>query len=128
MSYLREKLVDLTIELVRQQPQMTAAQVAERLQVHRHTLQRALKANGRSFALIKRAVVLERFEAHLVSNQVTSLKQVWTELGFGSASAFGRYLRSATGKRPSELRLEGNLGQFARKRSPMRLDVASERE
>lgn len=104
MAYLREKLEQLVWDLVRQAPWLTAAEVSERLHVHRHTLQRALKANGCSFALIKQAFVLERLERHFASAEPTSLKQLWTELGFHSASAFARYIRHATGKSPCELR------------------------
>lgn len=104
MGYQQEKLVELAAELVRQQPSLTEAEVSETLHVHRHTLRRALKANGRSFALIKQAFVLECLERHFASAQATSFKQIWTELGFSSASAFARYIRHATGKPPSELR------------------------
>ncbi len=104
MAYRQEKLVQLVLDLVRQVPGMTAAEASERLRVHRHTLQRALKSNGCSFALIRRASVLERLGRHFAAAECTSLKQVWTELGFSSASAFARYIRRATGKSPSELR------------------------
>jgi AraC-like DNA-binding protein len=111
MSYRTKKLVELAVDLVRQHPRLTAAEASDRLQVHRHTLQRALKANGLSFGLIKQALVLEHLDGRLAL-RATSLKQVWTELGFTSASAFARYIRHATGKSPSELTRRLNLGPF----------------
>lgn len=123
MSYQREKLAELVVGLVRQQPRLTLAEVSEKLHVHRHTLQRALKAGGRSFALIRQSFVLERLECHLASSHVMSLKQVWTELGFASASAFARYIRHATGRSPSQLRADCTLGHSAHKRSRMSLDA-----
>jgi len=112
MSYQPEKLVDLAIALLRQQPRLTAGEASERLCVHRHTLQRALKANGQSFALIKQALVLERFYRHLAGDQPGPLKLVWTELGFSSASTFARYIRSRSSfYSPSEVNL--SLGTVA---------------
>jgi AraC-like DNA-binding protein len=104
VGYQRAKLIELALECVRKQPSLTAAQVSERLHVHRHTLQRALKANGQSIASIKRSFVLDHLKRHFASTQATSLKQVWTELGFSSASLFARYIRRATGKSPSDFR------------------------
>jgi AraC-like DNA-binding protein len=110
MGYHLDKLAELAVELLRLQPQLTAAGASDRLHVHRHTLQRALKGKGQSFALIKQALVLERLDGHFAA-RATSLKEVWTELGFASASAFARYIRCATGKPPSELR-RTRLGPF----------------
>jgi AraC-like DNA-binding protein len=121
VSYQREKLVELTVELLRHQPRLTVAETADMLQVHRHTLQRALKFSGCSFALIRHEFILERFERHSAGGS-SSLKQLWTELGFSSSSAFARYIRHATGKSPSELRANNNLGHSARKRSTTTLD------
>jgi AraC-like DNA-binding protein len=102
--YEREKLVQRVLDLLRHAPRLTEVEASEMLQVHRHTLQRALKENNCSFALARRAAVLERLECHFARADSTSLKQVWTELGFPSSSAFARYIRHATGKSPSELR------------------------
>jgi AraC-like DNA-binding protein len=104
MAYAQEKLVRLILDLVREVPGITAAEASERLGVHRHTLQRALKSKGCSFAVIRQASVLERLGRRFVDAECASLKQVWTELGFSSGSAFARYIRRATGKSPSELR------------------------
>lgn len=128
MGYQPETLIKLAVELLRQHPWLTAAEVSERLHVHRHTLQRALKANGRSFALIRQAFVLEQVAIHFANVQATSLKQVWTELGFASASAFARYIHHATGKSPSELRADCILGHSARDRARMKVDARKGRE
>jgi len=90
--------------------------------VHRHTLQRALKASGCSFQSMKQALILERFDCHLADGQAVPLKQVWAGLGFPSASALARYIRRATGKSPTELRADCVLGHLARRRSGMSLD------
>lgn len=111
MSYRGEKLVEFAIDLVRQHPRLTAAEASDRLHIHRHTLQRTLKANDLSFKLIKQALVLERLDDRFAL-RLTSLKQVWTELGFASASAFARYIRHVTGKSPSELTGRLNFGPF----------------
>ena len=121
MGYQREVLVKLAAELVSEQPWLTEAEASERLGVYRHTLQRALKANGWDFASIRQACVLERLERHFAGGKVASLKQVWTELGFASASAFARYVRQATGKSPSQLRADHALGHSTQKRSGMSL-------
>lgn len=109
MSYRSEKLVEFAIDLVRQHPRLTAAEASDTLHVHRHTLQRALKANSLSFASIKQALVLERLDDRFAIG-AKSLKQVWTELGFPSASAFARYIRRATCKSPSEMTRRAHLG------------------
>jgi len=123
MSYQRWKFVELASELVRSQPGLTEAECADKLHIHRHTLQRALKAGGCSFALIKRAFVLERLKDNFASARAISLKQVWTELGFASGSAFARYIRHATGKSPSELRADCSSGHSVSKRARMNLDL-----
>ena len=109
MVYQRERLAALAVDLVRRQPRMTLAEASEKLGVHRHTLQRALKASGRSFTHIKRVVVLERLGRGLDGARAVALKQIWVELGFGSASSFARYVRRATGKPPSALWQPGPL-------------------
>lgn len=123
MSYQQEKLVKVTAELLRRQLHLSAAEVSERLHVHRHTLQRALRANGQSFASVKQGLVLGRLERHFAEAQATSFKELWTELGFASASAFARYVRHATGKSPSVLRAGFILGHSGREKSRMSLDV-----
>jgi AraC-like DNA-binding protein len=123
MCYQRGKLVELAVDLVRRQPCITVAELSEMLGVHRHTLQRTLKASDRTFPSVKQAVVLERLERHFASAQPASLKQVWTELGFASASAFARYVRRATGKAPTNLRAESILGHSAHKRAQTALDA-----
>ena len=110
MSYQPEKLIELAVNLLRDRPRLTAAEVSEKLRVHRHTLRRALKTNGQSLAMIKRALVLEHLDRH--DDQPSSLKDVWTGLGFASASAFARYIRHATGKSPTERRAGPHLGPF----------------
>ncbi len=101
--------MQLVLDLVRHMPWLTEAEASERLRVHPHTLQRALKEQKCSFALARRAAVLERLQRYFASADATSLKQVWTELGFPSSSAFARYVRHATGKSPSELRANGQF-------------------
>ena len=121
MSYQPDKLVELAVDLLRRQPRLTASEVSEKLLVHRHTLNRALKAGGRSLALIRQ--VLERLHVHFTCGRTTSFKEVWTELGFASASSFARYIRQVTGKSPSEYRADRALGQTARKSSKMSLEL-----
>ena len=104
MSYQPDKLVGLAVELLRNRPRLTASEVSARLLVHRHTLHRALKAGGHSFASIRQGLVLERLHVHLTSDQTTSLKEVRAGLGFASASSFARYIRRAPGKSPTEYR------------------------
>jgi AraC-like DNA-binding protein len=123
MSYQAHKVAELAFELVRQEPRLTATEVAKLLGVHRHTLQRALQANCRTFELVKQAVVLERLACHLSDEKTAPLKQLWTELGLTSASTFARYIRRLTGKSPSEHRANGTLGPSARKMSIVSLDV-----
>ena len=102
--YERAKLVRLFLELIRHEPRLTELEASEKLHVHRHTLRRALKENNCSLATARRAAVLARLEQHFTRADSASIKQVWTELGFPSSSAFARYIRQATGKSPTELR------------------------
>ena len=110
MSYRTDTLVELAVGLLRHQPQLTATEISRRLRVHRHTLHRALKLRGYSFASIRQGLVLESLHAHLTDGQTTSLKEIWAELGFASASSFARYIRRATGKSPTEHRSWLHLG------------------
>jgi AraC-like DNA-binding protein len=109
--YESAKLVQLVLELLRHAPRLTEVEASAMLHVHRHTLQRALKEKHCSFALARRAVVLECLECHFARTDSTSLKQVWAELGFTSSSAFARYIRHATGKSPGELRANWQFHQ-----------------
>ncbi|HKW88962.1 MAG TPA: helix-turn-helix domain-containing protein [Candidatus Acidoferrales bacterium] len=128
MSYQRNRLAKLAAVLMRRQPSLTQAEVSQSLGVHRHTLQRALKANGFSFASLKQVFVLERLERRFASARSASLKELWTELCFPSAAAFARYIRRATGKSPSELRAACALGHAGCKRARMILDPRKARE
>lgn len=122
MGYQSQIVVHLAVTLVRQQPWLSAEAVSERLGVHRHTLQRALKAHGQNFASIKKAIVLKHLERRLADSKSISLKQIWTELGFASASSFARYVRRTTGKSPTEFIGECALGQSVLTWSEMSLD------
>lgn len=102
--YERTKLVQLVLELLRSEPRLTEREASDKLHVHRHTLQRALKEGKCSFALARRAALLERLETYFAGSDSRSLKQIWTELGFPSSSAFARYIRHVTGQSPSALR------------------------
>jgi AraC-like DNA-binding protein len=123
MAYHREKLIELATDLLRRQTNLTATEIGERLHVHRHTLRRAPRANGQSVASIKQGLLLGRLERHFAEGRATSLKELWSELGFASASAFARYVRHATGKSPGALRAGFILGHSARERSRMSLDM-----
>lgn len=122
MSYHAHRIADLTVGLVQRQPWLSVAEVSERLGIHRHTLQRALKACGRSFASIKLEIVVSRLERHFASGGPESFKQIWSELGFVSAGSFARYVRHATGRSPTELRADWVSGHLVRKRAELSLD------
>lgn len=126
MAFQRDHLVTLATDLLRDLPALTAAVLASRLGVERHTLQRALKAAGLSFARLKQATVLDRLQRHCLANTAPeALKQVWAAMGFTSASSFARYVRRSTGMSPTRVCAELRLHHFAHKSSRLRLDAAS---
>lgn len=121
MAYTRSRLAESAAALLAERPLRTASDISAHLEIHRHTLLRALQDTGTSLAKLREQVVLKRLVAHGTTCSSTPLKQVWSGLGFGSASAFARFVRRATGLSPTEVC--GRVGRAEPKMDKMDLDV-----
>lgn len=103
MAYRLDGISGTVVGALRKNPRLTMADIASELGIHRHTLQRAMGMEGLSLAALRKTLVIERLIRHCECGPPESLKEVWVEMGFASASSFARYIRRVTGFSPSDL-------------------------
>jgi len=91
-------------------------EVADRLAIHRRTLNRRLRARGTS---LHQLVEQARFEVsrQLVENTRMPLTDIAMALGYADASAFTRAFRRWTGRTPSAWRTGRSVGRVANARA-----------
>ncbi|MGH9477196.1 MAG: helix-turn-helix domain-containing protein [Terriglobales bacterium] len=124
MAYVLDEIACQAAELVRRQPCLTQVEISRRLDVHRHTLERAISAAGLELPRLRRDAVIEALCRHFSTGPAGQpLKEVWCGLGFTSSSAFARYVRRITGKRPTAFENCLGRGHPGRKKDELALDV-----
>src|SRR2546426_318249 len=105
MSYDHTKIVVRLQKLVGDNIQIRLLDASRQLGVERHTIEKALKQiTGSSFREYRQRVLLDRALRLLVQEGNLSTKEIATQLGFGSGTAFSRFVRKRTGHSPTELR------------------------
>jgi AraC-like DNA-binding protein len=108
MTYnLRRLMVELDIWLSHR-PQIHLRELAEKLAVERHTIERAVReVAGTSFREYQKREVLKQALRLLTEGGGHSEKQIAFMLGYQSPDAFSRFIKAATGKTPTEIRRGG---------------------
>jgi AraC-like DNA-binding protein len=105
MSYALHALAaQLTAEL-RKDPSLTLEVFCQRINVERHSIERALRqTTGYSFREIRRGVLLDLARELLAHHPNLSVKEIALRLGYQSAQAFARAFKKSTGHPPHDFR------------------------
>jgi methylphosphotriester-DNA--protein-cysteine methyltransferase len=86
-------------------PGLTLTALARDLAVDRHTIERSFrKAKGCTFRDYKHRKLVEEFLNLVVANENLTGKQIASCLGYRSRAAFSRFVKSSTGKTPTEIK------------------------
>jgi AraC-like DNA-binding protein len=105
MAYDLTGVFEQAAGALRENPRAGLKPISEGMGVERHTVERAfqLKA-GKPFRSFRRELLLERSKGLLASKRTVSIKEIAFLLGYKSERAFARFIRSAFGCSPCELR------------------------
>lgn len=89
-------------------PRTSIVEVAARLRVDRHTVERAVREKaGKQFREWRDQILGSKSVAMLAHRPELSIKQVAWELGFRSPKSFTRFMRRTTGHAPCSFRQSG---------------------
>ncbi len=92
-------------------PRMRLSEIAERLRVERHTLDRALrKAMGKTFRGLRLQIVAKEAKALLAAHPPRAVKEVAFLLGYKSPQAFSHFVKRTLRTTPTAIRLRMKLG------------------
>ena len=107
MTYDLERLFAAIQARVDENPSMTLHEVARSLVVDRHIIEKAVHHfQSCSFREFKKRKRLQTSLALFAEHGELSCKQVSAALGYQSPDAFTRFVKSMTGKTPTQLRKE----------------------
>ena len=103
MSYSQDSLRGTIQGLFQSDPELTLKQVAEHLQIDRHTIERAFRSNGGTFRDARTKTRFEYLCNLLCAEPPLSLKEVAITLGY-SPRSLSRFALRVSGRTPTELR------------------------
>lgn len=104
MAYDRGSLYKIIFDLLSQNLQLTLADISDELSVNRHTIETLVREFANvSFRELHTNLILEKAKTLLTTQPRLSIKEIAYSLGY-EPRAFARFVKSRTGKTPSELR------------------------
>jgi AraC-like DNA-binding protein len=107
MAYHLPKLFDHIDGYLDAAPNLSLAELSDRIGVGRHTIKKAVKkATGKTFRQFRNTVLLEKAGILLTSAPNRTIKEIAYSLGYQSQRSFSRFVRQATGYSPKQLRRE----------------------
>jgi AraC-like DNA-binding protein len=105
LSYNRVHLLQCIDALISSRPCVLLRDLSRELGVGRQRIEKAIRAStGISFRDYRKRRCLEKALHLLLTDGYLPEKQIATRLGYGSTAAFCRFIKSSTGKTPSQLR------------------------
>lgn len=105
MAYDLDSLARQTKNLIVNERSITLTEVSRRLGVDRHTLEKAVvTVAGMNFRHFRHRLLFDEAVAMLRAEPNLSVKEVAFKFGFSSQRSFGRFIKSISGKPPTELR------------------------
>jgi AraC-like DNA-binding protein len=105
MAYNAKKLAEEIDACLSRSPRTTLSQIAQDLGVSRRTISRLLgRCRGASYRSYQQSVLLKTALQLLRKGREPTIKETPYSLGYSSPAAFSRFIRSKTGKTPSEIR------------------------
>lgn len=87
-------------EILSAAPRMRIADLARRLDIERHTLQRALRGGGQTYRELQQRMTLAAVHRLRAADSPRTAKSVAYELGFSSPVALAHFLRRHGGDAP----------------------------
>jgi AraC-like DNA-binding protein len=113
MIYNPKLLAEQIDARLSESPRITLSQLARDLGVSRRTLEDVFRqAKGMSYRSYQQSMLLRAALNLLAKSDRLTIKQIAFLLGYSSLAAFSRFIRSKTGKNPSDLR-RGSTSGFA---------------
>jgi AraC-like DNA-binding protein len=80
-------------------------ELSDRLQVERHTIEKAVReATGRTFRDVRSRILLEHAKTLLGGRPNQTIKEVAFQLGYQSPRSFCRFVKATSGCSPKEFR------------------------
>ncbi|HEY6349124.1 MAG TPA: helix-turn-helix domain-containing protein [Candidatus Angelobacter sp.] len=105
MAYDLRGLANRVTEQVRSAPHLSLNDIAIRVNVGRHTIEKAIKqTTGKTFRDLRSQVLLEEAINLLDSDPTQSVKEVAFKLGYGWQRSLSRFIKARVGCCPKELR------------------------
>jgi AraC-like DNA-binding protein len=95
--------------LISAHPEKKLFEVAHRLAVNRQYVERAvLQSTNTTFRQYRAEKIVHQAQQMLNERRDRGIKEISAALGYQSHSAFSRFLKATTGKRPKDMRKEAN--------------------
>lgn len=93
MGYDRRVILDHVVRRLATAPRPTLDELARELEVERHTVERALAAQGASFRRLQRGATVSAIARLRAAHPPLSQKTIAYELGFASPAALAHFQR-----------------------------------
>ena len=105
MAYNLERLSEDVVTRLSAEPALTLTKLVGDFGVHRQTIEKAFcRATGVPFREYRQKVRLEKARRLLTAEATRTIKEIAYLLRFESTAAFSRFVRTKTGKTPTEIR------------------------
>lgn len=105
MAYHLAQLAALICKHLDAEPRLTLAELSTRLGACRQTLEKAVRTStGKSFRQRRAEWLVLKARQLLAGDGTYSIKEISYTLGYRSPQAFARFVRTACGCSPSQLR------------------------
>jgi AraC-like DNA-binding protein len=86
-------------------PSLTLEELSRELRVSRRTIQNTVIAvSGKKFRDLREELLLAKFQSTLAAEPAAAIKDLSSEIGYGSPRSFARAIRRACGVSPERLR------------------------
>jgi two-component system, response regulator YesN len=105
MAYNLPGLFSQILPYLRSRPYGTLDEIAAHIHVERHTIEKAVKqATGKTFRELRTELLLLHATGMLNAESNQSIKEIAFKLGYQSQRSFSRFIRTAAGCSPKEIR------------------------
>lgn len=111
MAYDLDSLAVVIDRHLRTTPGLSLQQLAQRLNIERHSIERSVRqARGLTFRQLRNNIMLDEARRMLAEYPYSTVKEIAFRLGYKSPSAFGRFIKDASGTSPTAVRLNKRNG------------------
>src|SRR5216110_2547788 len=105
MSYDPTLLYERISSSLHQNPSLSLEELSRELRVSRRTIQNTVIAvTGKKFRDLREELLLARFRSALLAEPAAGIKELSSQIGYGSPRSFARAIRRLCGVSPKQLR------------------------